>query len=98
MEALGLQNFAIEWFQSNLYEHQQSVEIGGTISKPATVTCCVPQGPILRPLFFIYINDIPSAVHCKILLYADVSALIVSGNNAQQIQDKLSSLSQSENG
>ena len=93
MEALGLQNSGIEWFQSYLYEGQLSVEIGGTVSKPATVTPGVPQGSILGPLLFlIYINDIPSAIPCKMLLYADDLALIVSGNNARQIQYKSYSL------
>ena len=77
-----------------MYENQLSVEIDGTISKPATVTCGVQQGSIIGFLLFLiyrYINDIPSAVHCKVLLYPNDSALIVSDNNAQQIQDRLSS-------
>ena len=92
LEALGLQKSAIDWFQSYLHERQQSVEIGGTISKPATITCGVPQGSILGPLLFlIYVNDVPSAVRCKLLLYADDSALIVSGTNTEEIQNRLSS-------
>ena len=41
-------------------------------------------------LFLIYVNDIPSAVKCKLLLYADDSALIVPGNNTKEIQQELS--------
>lgn len=92
LEALGLQKSAIDWFQSYLQERKQSVEISGTTSKPATITCGVPQGSILGPLLFlIYVNDIPSAVRCKTLLYADDTALIVSGNSTEVIQDTLSS-------
>lgn len=70
----------------------QSVEIGGTLLKPMTVTCGVPQGLILGPLLFlIYINDISSAVRFKLLLYADNLALIVSGKNTQHIQESVSS-------
>ena len=51
-----------------------------------TVTCGVPQGSILGPLLFlIYINDIYTAVRCKLLLYADDSALLVSGKDTQLI-------------
>ena len=53
MEALGLHNSAIEWFQSYLYERQQSVEIDGTISKPGTVACGVPQGTFSGTILFL---------------------------------------------
>ena len=92
LEAIGLHKSAIVWFKSYLCERQQSVEINETISKPMTVTCGVPQGSIMGPLLFlIYINDISTAVRCKLLLYADDSALLVSGKNTQLIQKSLSS-------
>jgi len=53
----------------------------------ATVTCGVPKGSILGS---IYVNDILSAIKCKLLLYADDSAFIVPGNNTKEIQYELS--------
>ena len=92
LEAIGLHESAIAWFKSYLYGRQQSVEISEAISNPMTVTCGVPQGSILGPLLFlIYINDIYTAVRCKLLLYADDSALLVSGKDTQLIQESLSS-------
>ena len=92
LEAIGLNESAIAWFNSYLYGRQQSVEIGEAISNPMTVTCGVPQGSILGPLLFlIYINDIYTAVRCKLLLYADDSALLVSGKDTQLIQESISS-------
>jgi hypothetical protein len=68
------------------------VEIGGTLSASSKITCGVPQGSILGPLLFlIYIYEIPSSVTCKLLLYADDSALIVSGKCVEDIQNRLSS-------
>ena len=69
----------------------QIVSVNGVNSDPATVTCGVPQGSILGPLLFLcYINDMPISVNCKLLLYADDSALIVSGKDVQNISYCLS--------
>ena len=55
------------------------------------VTCGVPQGSILGPLLFlIYVNDMKAAVSCKLLLYADDSALLASGESILEIEAILS--------
>ena len=49
LEALGLQQTDIDWFQSYLSNRLQSVEVGGTLSSASTVTCGFPQGSIFAP-------------------------------------------------
>ena len=44
-------------------------------------------GPLL---FLIYINDMEMAVKEKLLMYADFSALMVSGKNLEEIEQQLS--------
>ena len=39
--------------------------------------------------FLIYVNDMPGAVKCKLLHYADDSALMVSGRNVTEIETTL---------
>ena len=54
------------------------------------VPCGVPQVSILGLLhFLIYVNDMESAVKCKLILYVDVSALLVSGKEVKVIQETL---------
>ena len=54
------------------------------------VPCGVPQGSILGPLLFlICVNDMETAVSCQIILYADDSALLVSGRDVGLIEERL---------
>jgi hypothetical protein len=91
LKALGADRQAVSWFESYLAERQQFVNVNGTDSAHGEVTCGVPQGSILGPLLFtIYVNDMARAVHCDLLLYADDSALVVSGKEPAQIEEQLS--------
>ena len=77
---------------STLYltNRTHKVDINGTFSKPRMVPCGVPQGSILVPLLFIiYVNDMESAVKCKLISYADDSAFLVSGKGVKVIQETL---------
>ena len=90
LEAIGLTNSSVTWFDSYLTNRKQVVDNNGTFSDPRTVPCGVPQGSILGPLLFlIYVNDMESAVSCRLILYADDSALVISGKDISAIQNKL---------
>ena len=72
----------VEWFISYLSNRKQIVIVNNVKSSPGLVTCGVPQGSILGPLLFLcYINDMPLSVKCRLLLYADDSALLVRGKD-----------------
>ena len=52
--------------------------------------CGVLQGSILGPLIFLlYINDMPQAVKCELLLYADDTCLIFQHNDIKEIEIQL---------
>lgn len=80
-----------EWFQSYLGGRNQVVEANYTLSDVGIVNCGVPQGSILGPLLFLcYINAMPISLKCKLLLYADDSALLISGKKPNKIAEELS--------
>ena len=90
LEGLGLGQDILRWFRSYLSERKQLVDVAGTCSQPCNITCGVPQGSILGPpLFLIYVNDMSAVVKNKLLLYADDSAIMVSGKNISSIERDL---------
>ena len=90
LQSIGFRNTAVKWFTSYLTGRTQVCDVDGTISDPQDITCGVPQGSILGPLLFlVYLNDMPAAVKCKLLLYADDSALLVSGDDISEIEKTL---------
>ena len=89
LEIMGLNSS--EWFKSYLKGRTQVVIANETRSESGTVTCGVPQGSLLGPLLFLcYVNDMPISIKCKLLLYADDSALIISGTDPKRIAEELS--------
>ena len=91
LKAVGLDNFSVKWFKSYLDDRKQFVKVHDSLSNEKPVVCGVPQGSILGPLLFlIYVNDMSRAVSCSLNLYADDSALIVSGKNVEDVEKNLS--------
>ena len=90
LEHLGFADSVIFWFRSYLTSRTFSVNMGKDISSPGELSCGVPQGSILGPLIFLlYVNDMPQAVDCDLLLYADDSCLVFGDTNVNEIEKQL---------
>jgi len=90
MAYLGFSDQAILWFKSYLLNRKFLVNIGKQYSSPGNLSCMVPQGSILGPLIFLlYVNDMPQAVDCELLLYVDGSYLIFRYKNVSTIEENL---------
>ena len=84
-------HFCVTSFGHLITKLWSSLQIGDTHSDSCSIKCGVPQGSILGPLLFlIYVNDMRAAVSCKLLLYADDSALLTSGKDVSEIEGVLS--------
>ena len=87
MEFTQFSEETTKWFKSYLSNRIFKVHIKNTFSEPGNFPCGVPQGTILGPLFFLlYINDMPQAVDCELLLYADDTYLIFQHKDITEIE------------
>ena len=67
----GISDKTLKWIDSFLCFRQLRVVVNGIKSDWAPVLSGVPQGSVLGPLFFLYINDISSDIESEIRLFAD---------------------------
>ena len=90
LQAMGVHSNSVNWFKSYLLNREQIVSVNGVESQSLKITSGVPQGSILGPLLFLcYVNDMKASVNSNLLLYADDSALFVSGRDPDVIADQL---------
>lgn len=91
LEQYGITNRSLTLIENYLSRRQQCMIANNIKSTLLPLSCGVPQGSILGPLFFLlYINDcIKSTDDHKTMLYADDSVLYVTGKNLDQHSDRL---------
>ena len=90
MKVLGFSVNVIKWFKSYLSHRNFRVKVNKTLSDDGEITCGVPQGSILGPLLFLlYVNDMPQALSCDLLLYADDLCLVFQDKSINKIENKL---------
>ena len=81
----GISSIELKWFESYLSNREQRCCINEQLSSKKTITCGVPQGSILGPLFFLlYINDLPECLRSTApCMYADDTRIFTSSFDAK---------------
>ena len=87
----GIRGNVLKWCTNYLSNRSQCTFVNNVKSRLLPVTCGVPQGSALGPLFFlVYVNDIHDAVQsCGVKIYADDTVLYQSGVNCNEAETKL---------
>lgn len=90
LEHIGIRGVTLNMFRTYLENRTQYVMIDGFKSNEEYVCFGVPQGSVLGPtLFLIYINQLCNLriPNCKIITYADDTALLVHGRSWQEARE-----------
>ena len=90
LDHYGIRGIALQWLQSYLFGRQQTVKYNGINSVLKNITCGVPQGSILGPLLFIYINDLGAVSQITFpIMYADDTKKIIQGKDLKKMEKDL---------
>ena len=88
LKSIGIRGCTFNWFEDYLSGRTHTVCINGSNSEEMSMRRGVQQGSVLgRLLFLIFINDLPNSTkHCKIVLYADDTAIFFAHKDVHTIQ------------
>ena len=89
----GVDPNALRFFASYLCNRSQKCTVNGALSSVSKLTCGVPQGSILGPLFFlIYINDLPNCLDKSCAkMFADDANITVPGCTFAELEQATNS-------
>lgn len=91
LEKMGIRGNLNEWLLSFLKNRTLRVNINNFLSTAREIVVGTPQGSVLGPLIFLlYINDLPSYItYGDVFMYADDTSIILSGDTAGELQQRL---------
>ena len=91
LRCYGIEGTNLRWCTNYLSGRTQRTLANAVLSINEVITCGVPQGSVLGPLFFIlYVNDVQKAVTgVNLQLYADDTVIYVAGEDSHSAAAKL---------
>ena len=88
LEHYGIRGTMLKWIEHYLSNRKQFVEYNCVKSDNENITCGVPQGSILGPLFFLlYINDLPNVSKLlSTIMFADDTNMFLEHHDIKYLE------------
>ena len=74
----GISELALGWFKSYLSERTHTVKVGSTLSHPADLKFGVPQGSVLRPILYLYIQTQSAQSFTRAIALSTIFMLMIT--------------------
>ena len=89
----GIKCIPLDWRKSYMVNRKQYVMYNGNSSDIRSITCAVPQGPILGPLLFlIYVNDLLNISDILFtIIFAGDTSMFINGDDLTAMETQLNS-------
>ena len=87
---MGVKGDLLALIESFLFERQQRVVLKGQESEWLTIEAGVPQGSVLGPFFFIYIDDLLDNLESTVKVFVDGTSMFSVVCNPINTSQKLS--------
>ena len=88
LSQIGVEGMFYDTIKSYISDRRQIVVVDGEKSDITDIKAGIPQGSRLGPLLFIiYMNDIINDIESDILIFADDTSLLASGNDPAETAD-----------
>ena len=88
LKKFGISGKTWEWFNCYFTNRSQKVDINGVLSDLEYINISVLQGSVLGPILFLcFINDLYTVTDLLMLLFADDTSILASGNNLKDLID-----------
>ena len=91
-ELYGIKGRNLRWSETDLLNGNQFITYGEKQTNMETVTCNVPQGPILKPLFIVFVYDRDKvAIYLELVIFTDDANFSYSHKNVKTLFQIVSS-------
>jgi hypothetical protein len=93
LENYGVERNCLTWFKSYLTDRTKKCLVNGQLSNSVPITCGVPQGRNLGPLFFlVHINNLPNCLnHTTPRMFGDDTSLSYASNSVEELENIMDS-------